>query len=125
MIKLLICRYPLKIDEWIWQYANWHGYLTSYGNDNGNGLFGTRTTCKVRRMVGGVVVSLSNELRGVSLSHINANANWHLTTYSNINGNGLFGTRTTCKVIRSIGKINHHPIHTYHTPMGVTLTHKC
>ena len=45
---IVVDRYPLKIDEWIWQYANWHGYLTSYGNDNGNGLFGTRTTCKVR-----------------------------------------------------------------------------
>ena len=52
MIKLLLCRYPLKIDEWIWQYANWHGYLTSYGNDNGNGLFGTRTTCKVSKSLG-------------------------------------------------------------------------
>ena len=52
ILELLVCRYPLKIDEWIWQYANWHGYLTSYGNDNGNGLFGTRTTCKVRRSIG-------------------------------------------------------------------------
>ncbi|XP_070566331.1 uncharacterized protein [Ptychodera flava] len=35
---------PVK--EWMWQYANRRGYLTSYGIDTGNGLMGTRTTCK-------------------------------------------------------------------------------
>ncbi|XP_033114018.1 uncharacterized protein LOC117114457 [Anneissia japonica] len=39
-------RFTKKVDEWIWKYANERGYVTSYGQDNGNGLFGTRTVCK-------------------------------------------------------------------------------
>ncbi|XP_038059718.1 uncharacterized protein LOC119730765 [Patiria miniata] len=44
--RVLLHRYPRKIKEWIWDYANSLGYLTSYGVDTGNGLFGTRTVCK-------------------------------------------------------------------------------
>ncbi|XP_022086295.1 uncharacterized protein LOC110976901 isoform X2 [Acanthaster planci] len=44
--RVLLHRYPLKIKEWIWDYANSLGFLTSYGVDTGNGLFGTRTVCK-------------------------------------------------------------------------------
>ncbi|XP_071950928.1 uncharacterized protein [Antedon mediterranea] len=39
-------RFTKKVNEWIWDYANERGYVTSYGLDNGNGLFGTRTVCK-------------------------------------------------------------------------------
>ena len=44
-------RYPRKINEWMWDYANSLGYLTSYGVDTGNGLFGTRTVCKVNHSI--------------------------------------------------------------------------
>ncbi|XP_033646272.1 uncharacterized protein LOC117305514 [Asterias rubens] len=44
--RVLLHRYPRKINEWMWDYANSLGYLTSYGVDTGNGLFGTRTVCK-------------------------------------------------------------------------------
>ncbi|XP_054774302.2 uncharacterized protein LOC129282428 [Lytechinus pictus] len=38
--------YGKEISEWIWQYAESRGYLTSYGVDNGSGMMGTRTHCK-------------------------------------------------------------------------------
>ena len=40
--------YAKDIKEWVWQYANRRGYLTSYGIDNNSGMMGTRTHCKVR-----------------------------------------------------------------------------
>ena len=46
-ILIFLSRYPRNIKEWMWDYANSLGYLTSYGVDTGNGLFGTRTVCKV------------------------------------------------------------------------------
>ncbi|XP_077861806.1 uncharacterized protein LOC144342819 [Saccoglossus kowalevskii] len=42
-----VLRHSLRsVKEWMWDYANQRGYLTSYGIDTGNGLMGTRTTCK-------------------------------------------------------------------------------
>ncbi|XP_072045804.1 uncharacterized protein [Amphiura filiformis] len=38
--------YAKDIKEWIWEYANHRGYLTSYGIDNNSGMMGTRTNCK-------------------------------------------------------------------------------
>ncbi|XP_030844159.1 uncharacterized protein LOC100890537 [Strongylocentrotus purpuratus] len=38
--------YGKDIKEWMWQYAESRGYLTSYGVDNGSGMMGTRTQCK-------------------------------------------------------------------------------
>ncbi|XP_072165182.1 uncharacterized protein [Diadema setosum] len=38
--------YGKAINEWIWQYAEARGYLTSYGIDNTSGMMGTRTNCK-------------------------------------------------------------------------------
>ncbi|XP_011666708.2 uncharacterized protein LOC579826 [Strongylocentrotus purpuratus] len=43
--RVRIHRYTKPIKEWMWDYANQHGYLTSYAMDTGNGIMGTRTIC--------------------------------------------------------------------------------
>ncbi|XP_072170951.1 uncharacterized protein [Diadema setosum] len=43
--RVLIHRYTKPIKEWMWDYANQHGFLTSYAMDTGNGIMGTQTIC--------------------------------------------------------------------------------
>ena len=47
LLLMISYSYAKDVKEWIWQYANHRGYLTSYGVDNNSGMMGTRTNCKV------------------------------------------------------------------------------